>query len=81
MLLKCKTIAYLRVSTTDQDLDKNKSAILLLANNKELGQVKFIVAFNSGQPISYLQLILDNKIILAFIPGQKIATIAEFWFY
>ena len=53
MLLKCKTIAYLRVSTTDQDLDKNKSAILLLANNKELGQVKFIVAFNSGQPISY----------------------------
>ena len=60
MLLKCKTIAYLRVSTTDQDLDKNKSAILLLANNKQLGQVKFIVTF---------------------IPGQKIATIAEFCFY
>jgi hypothetical protein len=51
--------------------------------------LKIIDAFKSGQPISYLQLILDNKIILAFIPGQKyfifsfipgqkIATIAEF---
>ena len=49
MLLKCKTIAYLRVSTTDQDLDKNKSAILLLANNKELGQVKFIEEKLSGK--------------------------------
>ena len=51
-----------------------------------------IDAFKSGQPISYLHLNLDNKIILAFNPvqkyfifsfnpGQKIATIAEFWFY
>ena len=40
-----------------------------------------IDAFKSGQPISYFQLILDNKIIDAFNPGQKIATIAEFRFY
>ncbi|MBY0581047.1 MAG: hypothetical protein K2P53_05150 [Rickettsiales bacterium] len=54
--------------------------------------LKIIDAFKSGQPISYLQLMLDNKIIdafipgqkyfiFSFIPGQKIATIAEFCFY
>ncbi len=32
-----KTIGYLRVSTAEQDLDKNKSDILLLANEKHLG--------------------------------------------
>ena len=44
-----KTFGYLRVSTTDQDLDKNKAAILLLANNKELGQVKFVEEKASGR--------------------------------
>jgi len=44
-----KTFGYLRVSTTDQDLDKNKADILLLANNKELGQVKFIEEKTSGR--------------------------------
>ena len=29
-----KTIAYLRISTIDQDLEKNKAAILHLANEK-----------------------------------------------
>lgn len=29
-----KTIAYLRVSTIDQDLDKNRADILHLANEK-----------------------------------------------
>ena len=29
-----QTIAYLRVSTIDQDLEKNKAAILHLANEK-----------------------------------------------
>lgn len=36
-----KTTAYLRVSTIDQDLDKNKADILKLANSLELGQVHF----------------------------------------
>ncbi|WP_052600176.1 recombinase family protein [Aureispira sp. CCB-QB1] len=44
-----KTIAYLRVSTTDQDLEKNKADILLLANKKELGQVQFVEETISGR--------------------------------
>jgi DNA invertase Pin-like site-specific DNA recombinase len=37
-----KTIAYLRVSTAEQDLKKNKFAILELANDKGLGKVEWI---------------------------------------
>jgi DNA invertase Pin-like site-specific DNA recombinase len=44
-----KTIAYLRVSTIDQDLDKNRSAILELANSNHLGHVKFIEEKVSGK--------------------------------
>ncbi|WP_053332801.1 recombinase family protein [Candidatus Jidaibacter acanthamoebae] len=44
-----KTIAYLRVSTIDQDLDKNRAAILNLANEKGLGQVQFIEEKASGK--------------------------------
>lgn len=36
-----KTISYLRVSTIDQDIEKNKSDILKLANEKQLGNVLF----------------------------------------
>ena len=43
-----KTIAYLRVSTTEQDLEKDKAAILHLANDKELGKVYFIEEKISG---------------------------------
>ena len=43
------TIGYLRVSTADQDLDKNKSDILLLANEKRLGQVQFVEEKISGK--------------------------------
>jgi DNA invertase Pin-like site-specific DNA recombinase len=39
---KSQTIAYLRVSTTDQDLEKNKFDILQLANEKVLGQVQWV---------------------------------------
>lgn len=42
------TIAYLRISTTDQDIEKNKADILHLANNKKLGQVQFIEETVSG---------------------------------
>jgi DNA invertase Pin-like site-specific DNA recombinase len=37
-----KTTAYLRISTVDQDIEKNKSDILKLANEKRLGYVEFI---------------------------------------
>lgn len=44
-----KTIAYLRVSTIDQDLEKNKAAILHLANEKNLGKVYFVEETISGK--------------------------------
>src|SRR5260370_68634 len=44
-----KTTAYLRVSTIDQDIEKNKSAILALANHKVLGHVHFVEEKISGK--------------------------------
>jgi DNA invertase Pin-like site-specific DNA recombinase len=43
-----KTIAYLRVSTVEQDLEKNKADILTFANNKDFGKVKFVEEMVSG---------------------------------
>ncbi|MBI4356495.1 MAG: recombinase family protein [Gammaproteobacteria bacterium] len=43
-----KTISYLRVSTIDQDLEKNKADILHLAHEKRLGKVKFVQEKISG---------------------------------
>ena len=43
-----KTIAYLRVSTVEQDLEKNKADILTFANNKDFGRVKFVEEKVSG---------------------------------
>ncbi len=43
-----RTIGYLRVSTIDQDLEKNKADILNLANDKKLGQVEWIKEKVSG---------------------------------
>jgi len=37
-----RTIGYLRVSTADQDLEKNKADILKLANEKLLGNVEWV---------------------------------------
>jgi DNA invertase Pin-like site-specific DNA recombinase len=45
----CKTIAYLRVSTIDQNCNKNRADILQLANKKELGQVTFVEEKASGK--------------------------------
>ena len=39
---KHKTVGYLRVSTTEQELEKNKADILRLANHNDLGRVQFI---------------------------------------
>ena len=44
-----RTVAYLRVSTVDQDLEKNKADILHLANNKALGQVEWVEETASGR--------------------------------
>ena len=44
-----KTIGYLRVSTVGQDLDKNKSDILPLANEKKLGTVEWVKEKASGK--------------------------------
>jgi DNA invertase Pin-like site-specific DNA recombinase len=46
--LNTRTIAYLRVSTLEQDLDKNKSDILFFANENNLGKVHFIEEKISG---------------------------------
>jgi DNA invertase Pin-like site-specific DNA recombinase len=46
---KRKTIGYLRVSTADQDLEKNKAAILQLANDYDLGRVQFVEETVSGR--------------------------------
>jgi DNA invertase Pin-like site-specific DNA recombinase len=47
--MMAQTIGYLRVSTADQDLEKNKADILTLANHHNLGQVKFFEEKVSGK--------------------------------
>jgi DNA invertase Pin-like site-specific DNA recombinase len=43
-----RTVAYLRVSTVDQDTEKNRAAILALTNHKRLGHVEFVEERVSG---------------------------------
>ena len=45
---KPKTVAYLRVSTLEQDTEKNKAEILKLANDKDFGKVIFFEEKVSG---------------------------------
>jgi len=44
-----KVIGYLRVSTGNQDLEKNKADILKYANNQKLGNVDFVEEVVSGK--------------------------------
>jgi DNA invertase Pin-like site-specific DNA recombinase len=46
---KPKTISYLRVSTVDQDLEKNKHQILEFANSRDFGKVVFVQEKISGK--------------------------------
>jgi DNA invertase Pin-like site-specific DNA recombinase len=46
---KRRTVAYIRVSTDGQDLEKNKADILHLANAKDMGKVEFIEEKVSGK--------------------------------
>ncbi len=48
MAKEFQTIGYLRVSTSDQDLEKDKAGVLLLANAKGFGQVEFMEEKVSG---------------------------------
>lgn len=48
-MTKSKTVAYLRVSTDDQDIEKNKYDILHLANEKGLGKVRWVEETGSGR--------------------------------
>ena len=43
-----KTISYLRVSTFEQDTEKNKAAVLKFANDRDFGKVQFIEEKVSG---------------------------------
>ena len=43
------TYSYLRVSTVDQDTDKNKLEVLKFANSKKLGNVEFVEEQISGK--------------------------------
>ena len=43
-----KVIGYLRVSTKEQDLEKNKADILMFSNDKKLGMVKWVEEKVSG---------------------------------
>lgn len=43
-----RTIGYLRVSTQDQEVEKNKADILTLANSKDLGRVEWVEEKVSG---------------------------------
>ena len=44
-----RTLAYLRVSTLDRDIEKNKADILRFANQHDLGQVRFVEEIASGR--------------------------------
>ncbi len=44
-----KTIGYLRVSTLDQAIEKNKADILHLANHHDLGKIQFVEEKVSGK--------------------------------
>jgi len=44
-----RTIGYLRVSTSEQNTEKNKAAILMLANKKRFGTVEFVEEKVSGK--------------------------------
>ena len=44
-----RTVSYLRVSTADQDTEKNKADVLSFANNRDFGKVEFVAETASGK--------------------------------
>ena len=45
---KPSTVAYIRVSTVDQDTEKNRAAVLNFANSRDFGKVSFVEEKVSG---------------------------------
>jgi DNA invertase Pin-like site-specific DNA recombinase len=45
---KTRTVAYLRVSTEGQDVEKNKADLLVFANERDFGRVEFVAEKVSG---------------------------------
>jgi DNA invertase Pin-like site-specific DNA recombinase len=70
--MKSKVVSYLRVSTIDQDTEKNKAAVLKFCNDKDFGKVQFVEEIVSGMKSwkdrKIFQIILDlqanDKIIV-----------------
>jgi DNA invertase Pin-like site-specific DNA recombinase len=62
MTTKKKVVGYLRVSTTDQDLEKFKTDILKFANDKDFGKVEFVQEKVSGFRTSWKDRKLFNVI-------------------
>jgi DNA invertase Pin-like site-specific DNA recombinase len=46
---RLRTVAYIRVSPSNQDTQKNKADILMMANDKNLGLVRFVEEKVSGK--------------------------------
>ena len=44
-----RTVGYIRVSTSYQDTEKNKAEILMMANDKNFGRVRFVEEKASGK--------------------------------
>ena len=63
---KNKVIGYLRVSTSDQDTEKNKADILKFANNKDFGKVQWVEEKISGSKTSWK----DRK-LFTLVEGLK----------
>lgn len=53
--MKGRCIAYLRMSTNGQDIEKDKGAILKLANEKDLGRVEWVEDAGVSGRISWRQ--------------------------
>jgi DNA invertase Pin-like site-specific DNA recombinase len=69
-----RTTAYLRVSTNDQDVEKNKADILLLAHRHHLGHVHFVAETVSGR-VSWRRRILAQ--VLADLQAGDTLIVSE----
>ena len=56
-----KTVSYLRVSTSQQDTEKNKTAVRAFANSHDFGRVEFVEEAVSGR-VSWKERKIKNLI-------------------
>ena len=82
-----KTIGYVRVSTVEQDVEKNKADILKLANDKKLGHVEFVAEKVSGLKDwrkrklgeVFITLNSGDSLIVSELSRLGRSTLREFW--